>query len=109
MADAIPNVSRDNPIGATSAWVIAVRNYEAKRKYCDELPLDDEPAGDLAVEAYCDAQDHLVENLPSPDREALLFKMQLGRERWESTELPVAWHDAYVADIRRLFRLGETK
>lgn len=88
---------------AASEWNRALAKYRALRKVSDDMPPDTE-GEDAAVDAWCKAMDYLVEEIPAPSCEALACKLELARERWDGFTIPDAWHDAFLADLKRLGR-----
>lgn len=62
------------------------------------------PAGDVrenaALDTWIAAMDHLIENVPAPDGEALAVKIELAATR----DIPMCdeWVAAFAADARRL-------
>ncbi len=75
----------------------ALKAYKDARAYFDALPLDD-PQECAALDAWCDALDHLILNVPAPDGEALATKMEMIGDRVFSMD----WIPAFIADARRL-------
>ncbi|PTR06448.1 MULTISPECIES: hypothetical protein [unclassified Novosphingobium] len=100
-ATAIPVSAIAHPAANHAAWDAALHDYQMKRQYSDSLPTTD-PRADDAVDAYCIAMDHLVGDVPSPNANALLYKMELAKERWDGLGLPDEWLDAFMADLRLL-------
>lgn len=87
---------------AGSAWSAALADFNLKRDFERSLPIDDS-MGDDAVEAMCIAMDHLIEEVPAPDLDALKLKLQLAHERAAAFETLFGDHrNAILADMRRL-------
>lgn len=87
-------MAADNPRAAFEA---AFKAYTDARAYFDALPFD-HPQERAALDAWCDALDHLILNVPAPDGEALATKMEMIGDRVFSMD----WIPAFVADARRL-------
>jgi hypothetical protein len=85
----------------TSAWDEAFADYQAKRAFSDAMPLGT-PNEDDAVDAYCRAMDHLIEEVPAPHTEALAIKIELAMERYERSCMPDEVLAAWLADARAL-------
>lgn len=88
-------------LDSSLAWVAALTDYEAKRAYSDGLPIGHADE-DTSIDVYCAAQDYLVENVRAPNAEAVIFKIELAKQRWDGLGTPDDWLDAFVADIRAL-------
>lgn len=103
LASAIPGAAQalTSPASPRVRWEAALRDYQMKRRYCDSLHVDD-LRSEAALDAYCIAMDHLVENVPAPNTDALLYKMELAKERWDGFSLPTEWMDAFMSDVRYL-------
>lgn len=83
------------------AWNTAHQAYLSARAYFDALPMD-APDESAALDAWCDALDHLIENVPAPDGNALAIKLEMIGDRVFSEK----WIPAFVADARRLHAEG---
>jgi hypothetical protein len=86
-------------LAPVSIWSAALADYAAKKAFSDALPMDDEEASDAAIDAYCNAMDHLVVNVGAPDLDALAQKIQLATDRWQYVGVPNAWLDGFLADV----------
>lgn len=81
----------------------ALCDYQTKRALSDAIPLG--TAGeDEALETYCVAMDHLIEEVPAPTLAAVLTKFELARERGvgHNDGLLPDHRDALLADLQRL-------
>ena len=83
-------------------WDAALRDYHQKKATAEQMGVTDEDGVDAAVDAYCMAMDHLVENVRAPSTDALIYKIELAKERWTDFAMPEEWLDAFTADIRKL-------
>ncbi|MDE1915018.1 MAG: hypothetical protein KGJ57_04965 [Sphingomonadales bacterium] len=79
-------------------WNAALAEYEAARAWSDSLP-EGHAQEDAAVDAYCDAMDHLVKGVRATSPEALSRKIELSKGRWESIAIPDEWLNAFQADL----------
>lgn len=84
-----------------ATWSSALADYDAKRALSDGLPSGD-PGEDAALEAYCLAMDHLIENAPAPDLAAVLRKHELATERCDGFGFITEFWQAIGDDIARL-------
>jgi len=90
-------------IAATSGeWADALADYEAKRAISDAMPLGTD-GEDEAVDAYCRAMDHLIEDVPARNLEQVSEKVDLALQRANGFERIFDNHaTAIVADLERL-------
>lgn len=65
----------------TSEWDEALADYHSKRAASDADENDD-----ALTTIYCEALDHLVENVPAPNNAALTIKLELIAERYEGPD-----------------------
>lgn len=83
-------------------WNTALARYLAKRAASDDMPIGAR-GEDEAVDAYCEAMDDLIENVPAPDADAIRLKLDLA---WERAADFVGLFDdhrnAILADLRRV-------
>lgn len=83
-------------------WERALASYNALKDASDAMPLGTE-GEDEAVDACCEAMDHLIEETPAPTIGAVLTKLQLALERSEGFEGLIEGHqNAILADLGRL-------
>ena len=91
---------------AQAKWDAALADYKAKRRYSDVLEENDDYE-EGAVDAYCSAMDHLIEEVPSPNVAAATMKLELALERSESFEGLFPKHQkAILADLHRISGQG---
>ena len=64
----------------TQSWMRAWTDYEAKRAASDAMPLGTE-GEDQAVDDWCVAMDHLIEDVPAPNCGAVATKLELALGR----------------------------
>lgn len=88
-------------------WLVALAYYRAKRTASDAIDID-APGGDEAIDAYCVAMDHLIEEIPAPDLPAAVLKFELMKERFEGMEYPRSTVTAIIADLKRLAASGSS-
>lgn len=79
----------------------AYAEYLAKRAYSDAL-AGDTNHDDAATDAYCQAMDFLIEQVPAPTVAALRVKIGLAHERTKDLELFDGYWTAIIADLDRL-------
>ncbi|RZF64002.1 hypothetical protein EWE75_13580 [Sphingomonas populi] len=91
-----------------SEWDAALSDYHQKKATAERMGATDEDGVDAAVDAYCMAMDHLVENVRAPTFAALTYKIELAKERWTDFPMPEEWLNAFAADIRKLAAIGAT-
>lgn len=103
MADTTNSTSARLTNGRPSTWGQAYAEYRHARAVSDALEPDDE-GGDEAIETYCAAMDHLLENVRAPDGHALQVKRALAKERYEGGGWPYPEKlvDALIDDARRI-------
>ena len=90
-------------------WDAALAEYEAARAWSDSLP-EGHAQEDAAVDAYCDAMDHLVLNVRSPTLSAINRKIDLARKRWDAfCGCPDSWTDAIQTDLEALDGLSPAR
>lgn len=91
MADTISN--------PRAAFEAAYRAYTDAFAHFEALPMGD-PGEGAALDKWVGAMDHLIENVPAPDGEALAIKIELAATR----DIPMydEWIAAFAADARRL-------
>ncbi len=85
------------------AWNTAHQAYLTARAYFEAIPIGT-PSEDAALDVWVEAMNHLIENVPSPDGEALAIKIELAASR--EIELYDEWVAALAADARRLHAEG---
>jgi hypothetical protein len=83
-------------------WNEAIETYRAARAASDDLPDQPEDPKEAAIEDYCRAMDHLIDNVPAPNIPAVITKLELMRERYEGLEVPPTSETAVMGDLRRL-------
>jgi len=93
-----PSASNTSP---DRKWEAALGRYQRLRARADRAP-EGAPDIDALVEDYHIAMDHLVENVRAPDGDALIFKFDLAKERWEGFDLHDDWYEAFKKDVRYL-------
>jgi hypothetical protein len=86
--------------GDRTNWDAGVADLEAKAVRSSSIDPSS-PEADRATEAECQAMDHLVENIPSPDILALAYKIELTKERWAGCGAPDLWLDIFASEARR--------
>lgn len=80
----------------------ALTEYQRLRKISDDCPLG-EPHEDQMVDDYCVAMDHLIDEVPAPDLNAVIVKWELAQARAEGFCGLIGDHEASImADLRRL-------
>lgn len=84
---------------ALSAWRLAHQSYLDKRAHFEAMPIGT-PEENVALDAWVAAMNHLIENAPAPDGEALAIKIELAATR--EIEMYPEWIAAFAADARRL-------
>ena len=92
---------RLGPTSSDSAWAAALAEYQRLREHSDVLPAD-HPDEDAAIDRYCEAMDHLVQDVRAPDADAIVTKIELARTRWDGFTIPDEWLDAIIADVRHI-------
>jgi hypothetical protein len=95
----------DRQAASRDVWSNALADYQEKRSASDELPTGD-PNEDAAVDAYADAMDHLIINVPAPDLQAVTIKTNLAIERSDGFGLIEDFWQAIRADLDRLSKKG---
>lgn len=90
-----------NDSAVATSWEEALADYRQKRAASDAMPLGAE-GEDEAIDAYCEALDYLVQNVPAPSAEALQIKMDLVEERYEGYDLDAKVWRALSDDVRQL-------
>jgi len=83
------------------SWAEALKEYEERREASDRMDIDS-PGADDAMDAYCRAMDHLIDNVPAPNLQAVITKLELMRERFQDREYPEVTGTAVMKDLRRL-------
>jgi hypothetical protein len=83
---------------APTTWEAALADYEAKRAASDAMPLGTEGEDD-ALDAWCEAMDHLIVKIPAPNVAAVATKVELAMSRSDFHE---CYQEAILADLRRL-------
>lgn len=86
-------------------WDRALADYQAKRAASDTMPLGT-PNEDDAVDAYCEAMDYLINEVPAPDIAAVRVKLELAFARCADFGFSEDYQEAILADLRRLGREG---
>lgn len=86
---------------ASADFHAALARYRELRAISDAMPLG-HPDEDAAIDAYCEAMDHLIERTPSPNGEALALKTEMARARFADDIMFEEYMDAFLADARRL-------
>lgn len=94
---------RDQRRQQREAWNTAHQAYLTARAYFEAIPIGT-PSEDAALDVWVEAMNHLIENVPSPDGEALAIKIELAASR--EIELYDEWVAALAADARRLHAEG---
>lgn len=88
-------------LSSATEWDKALAAYRAARASSEAMPLG--TAGeDEAVDTYCELMDHLIENVPAPDGDALATKLMLAFSRCEGGSFFDQYKDPIIADARRL-------
>lgn len=82
-----------------AAFDAAHRAYTDAFAHFEAMPLGDDREN-AALDKWVAAMDHLIENVPAPDGEALAIKIELAATR----DIPMydEWIAAFAADARRL-------
>lgn len=82
-----------------AAFEAAYKAYTDAFAYFEALPVGDDREN-AALDTWIAAMDHLIENVPAPDGEALAVKIELAATR----DIPMydEWIAAFAADARRL-------
>lgn len=86
-----------------AAWNAAHQSYLDKRAHFEAMPIGT-PEENGALDAWVAAMNHLIENVPAPDGEALAIKIELAATR--EIEMYPEWIAAFAADARRLYAEG---
>lgn len=89
-------MAADNPRAAFEA---AHQAYIDAFAHFEDLPIGD-PGETAALDAWIAAMDHVIEDVPAPDGEALAVKIELAATR--DIEMYPEWIAAFTADARRL-------
>lgn len=85
-----------------AAFDVALSEYRRLRAISDAMPLGAE-GEDEAVDAFCDAMDHVIEDIRTPTIAALRIKLQLIESRMEGfCGWPDEWHAAVAKDLDHL-------
>jgi len=83
-------------------WGEALADYLAKRDASDHTP-DDAAGVDEKVDEYCDAMDHLIDNVVAPGVDEIRIKFHLAQQRSQGFEgLHEDHRQGIVADLVRL-------
>lgn len=88
---------------AATMWETALADYQAKRSHADAMPVGTD-GEDEALEAYVQAMDYLIEQVPAQTLEQLHLKIDLARARSDGFE-DLLFDDhakGIVADVFRL-------
>jgi hypothetical protein len=94
--------SVQKPSKAPSEWERALAKYVGLREISNGLS-DDSPDVDSAVDEYCEAMDHLIENVPAPHAKAVKIKLELALERASGFVAMMPSHQSAIfTDITRL-------
>ncbi|MEN2747791.1 hypothetical protein [Sphingomonas sp. T9W2] len=82
-----------------AAFEAAHKAYTDAFAYFEALPVGDDREN-AALDRWIAAMDHLIENVPAPDGEALAVKIELAATR----DIPMydEWIAAFAADARRM-------
>lgn len=83
---------------APTMWEAALIDYQTKRAASDAMPLGTDGEDD-AVDAWCEAMDHLILKIPAPNVAAVATKVELAMSRSDFYE---GFQKAILADLRRL-------
>ncbi len=105
-------LSRDisDNVDPKSDWNAAIARYKQLRNISDQIDVADDERSDEAIDAYCDAMDHIVDDVPAPDLAAVITKLELMHERTApGFSISDNSYQAIIDDLRRLAALTQAR